>query len=73
MAMYDKKTGKEIRPFGYELIGEGSKKGSIVKPSPILVSDQDYGADPIGNGMFRMVPSGDIVDCAERKRRLTRG
>lgn len=30
----------------------------------------DYGADPIGDGMFRMVPSGDVVDYAERCRRL---
>lgn len=30
----------------------------------------DYGADPIGDGNFRMVPSGDIVDYAERCRRL---
>lgn len=30
----------------------------------------DYGADPIGDGTFRMVPSGDIVDRAERDRRL---
>lgn len=30
----------------------------------------DYGADPIGDGMFRMVPSGDIVDFEERNRRL---
>lgn len=30
----------------------------------------DYGADPIGDGTFRMVPSGDIVDFAERNRRL---
>ena len=33
----------------------------------------DYGADPIGNGMFRMVPSGDVVDYAERCRRLGEG
>ena len=32
----------------------------------------DYGADPIGDGTFRMVPSGDIVDATERARRLTR-
>jgi hypothetical protein len=32
---------------------------------------KDYGADPIGDGMFRMVPSGDVVDYAERNRRLT--
>ena len=30
----------------------------------------DYGADPIGDGTFRMVPSGDIVDYDERCRRL---
>lgn len=32
----------------------------------------DYGADPVGGGMFRMVPSGDIVDFAERCKRLER-
>ena len=30
----------------------------------------DYGADPIGDGTFRMVPSGDIVSLAERNNRL---
>ena len=30
----------------------------------------DYGADPIGDGTFKMVPSGDIVDFAERNKRL---
>ena len=30
----------------------------------------DYGADPLGDGTFRMVPSGDIVDYEERCRRL---
>jgi hypothetical protein len=30
----------------------------------------DYGADPLGNGTFRMVPSGDVVDLAEMRRRL---
>lgn len=30
----------------------------------------DYGADPLGDGRFRMVPSGDIVDFEERNRRL---
>jgi hypothetical protein len=37
---------------------------------PIVRRAGDYGADPIGGGMFRMVPSGDVVDAAERKRRL---
>jgi len=30
----------------------------------------DYGCDPLGDGRFRMVPSGDIVDYEERTRRL---
>lgn len=33
-------------------------------------SPGDYGSDPLGDGTFRMVPSGDIVDLAERNRRL---
>lgn len=31
----------------------------------------DYGSDPLGDGKFRMVPSGDIVDRDERNRRLS--
>jgi hypothetical protein len=31
---------------------------------------KDYGADPIEDGMFRMVPSGDIVTYEERCKRL---
>jgi hypothetical protein len=38
----------------------------------VKVEGQDYGADPIGDGTFRMVPSGDIVDYDERMRRLPR-
>lgn len=48
---------------------QGGSLGKLVdtaKPS-------DYGADPIGNGLFRMVPSGDVVDYAERCRRLAQG
>ena len=30
----------------------------------------DYGADPLPDGHYRMVPSGDRVDLAERNRRL---
>lgn len=37
-----------------------------------IVPGADYGFDPVGNGRFRLVPSGDIVDLAERKRRLGR-
>jgi hypothetical protein len=31
---------------------------------------KDYGADPLGDNKYRMVPSGDIVDFDERTRRL---
>lgn len=34
--------------------------------NPIL----DYGCDPLGDGKFKMVPSGDVVDTEERTRRL---
>jgi hypothetical protein len=30
----------------------------------------DTGADPVGDGTFRMHPSGDVVDLAERNARL---
>lgn len=39
---------------------------------PIARTAGDYGADPIGDGTFRMVPSGDVVDYSERCRRLAR-
>lgn len=29
---------------------------------PVRVAGQDYGANPLGDGTFRMIPSGDIVD-----------
>jgi hypothetical protein len=31
---------------------------------------KDYGFDPLGNGLYRMVPSGDIVTAEERNRRI---
>ena len=35
-----------------------------------LAAVGDYGADPIGDGTFRMVPSDDVVDLEERNKRL---
>ncbi len=40
----------------------------IAKPVPHTTGD--YGCDPIGDGTYKMVPSGDIVDFDERNRRL---
>jgi hypothetical protein len=31
---------------------------------------KDYGADPMGNGKFKMIPSGEIVTREEREKRL---
>ena len=33
----------------------------------------DYGCDPTGDGLFRMVPSGDVVSFEEMKARLEKG
>ena len=37
-----------------------------------LMEGKDYGSDPFGDGMFKMVPSGDIVNLEERNRRLSK-
>ena len=34
--------------------------------------EKDYGCDPMGNGKFKMIPSGDIVDKVGREKRLPR-
>lgn len=63
---YTGKDGQEIRPFGYELGDDATPARRYVDPS----RSGDYGADPLGDGTFRMVPSGDVVDAAEKERRL---
>ncbi len=41
------------------------------KAPPIdLTTPGNYGADPIGDGLFKMIPSGDVVDYTERCKRL---
>ena len=56
--------------FGYELDRVHLRP---IRPGPINVHKPgDYGADPIGDGTFRMVPSGDVVSYEERCRRLPR-
>ncbi len=66
--MRDRKTGEEIRPFGYELDQAGSPIRKTLPP----LSGRDFGADPLGDGTFRMVPSGRIVDY-ETRCRILRG
>lgn len=70
MAKQKKSRAKVVEFSGFTLDidhgGNLSVRGSQVD----LARSGDYGADPIGDGTFRMVPSGDIVSFAERCRRL---
>ncbi len=59
------RTGKGQKQMMAESVGM-----EYIASRPIARVDVDYGADPIGDGMYRMVPSGDIVDYEERMRRL---
>ena len=54
--------------FGHEI--DRQTLTPIRRPLPPRIPGRDYGADPLGDGTFRMVPSGDVVDFAERNRRL---
>lgn len=55
--------------FGYEL---GRETLTPIRQYVDTSKSGDYGADPVGDGMFKMVPSGDIVTYAERNRRLNK-
>lgn len=61
--------GKPLTAFGYQLDENGAP---IRPPIPPSKPGEDYGCDPLGNGKFRMVPSGDVVDLDERNHRLRR-
>lgn len=50
-------------------IAEG---GAIMRKSVTIEAGKDYGFDPLGDGTFRLVPSGDIVTKEERIKRLGR-
>lgn len=49
---------------------QARQSGTYVAPRVDTSRVGDYGADPLGDGTFRMIPSGDVVDFAERNRRL---
>jgi hypothetical protein len=68
--MTDKLRDQEApNVFGYDL----DPKTLTPKRQYIdLRKGGDYGADPLGDGTFRMVPSGDVVTSEERDRRLNR-
>jgi hypothetical protein len=52
-----------------ESVGEDSENWIS---RPVQITAGDYGCDPASDGMFRMVPSGDVVDYAERCKRLAK-
>lgn len=57
---------------GYTL--DMHNNGRLVRAElPPRIPGCDYGADPLGDGTFRMVPSGDVVNQDERNRRLNGG
>jgi len=53
---------------GYHL----DSSGGIIREHLPTQCRGDYGCDPVGDGTFRMIPSGDIVNFEERNRRLSR-
>lgn len=55
---------------GWSAICRAQQKKGRLNESVDLSRSGDYGADPLGDGTFRMVPSGDVVDFEERCRRL---
>lgn len=61
---------EELLHFAGYSFGKTSHK--IARQVVDTAAPGDYGADPLGDGTFKMVPSGDIVDFAERNRRLKR-
>lgn len=62
---------RELHFSGYTF--DASSTGTKVRRQTVDISRAgDYGADPIGDGTFRMVPSGDVVDFEERCRRLSK-
>lgn len=67
--LIDRTTGERVHAFGIPLAASGAPVRQAILPTSTA---EDHGADPIGDGTFRMVPSGDVVDYAERCRRLAR-
>ncbi len=55
---------------GWDAIRRAQRKEGRLHEPVDLSRSGDYGADPLGDGTFRMVPSGDVVGFEERCRRL---
>jgi len=76
--MSKNKKPKHLYPFDHTT-GDGQKRlmafsmgkdpeTYIAKPI-VRIPGEDYGCDPLEDGMFKMIPSGDIVDYKEMKKR----
>jgi hypothetical protein len=61
-------ASKRVQFAGYDI--EIGKATTVSRATIDTSKPGDYGADPLGDGTFRMVPSGDIVSLEERNRRL---
>jgi mannose-6-phosphate isomerase-like protein (cupin superfamily) len=67
----DSKEDEDVKIFGRSWEQIKSMQQGTYKPNSINLNKKgDYGSDPLGGGKFKMIPSGDIVDLAERNRRL---
>jgi len=62
---------RHVLTFSGYVIDAG-QDGTAVRRTLITPTRGDYGADPLPDGTFRMVPSGDIVSFDERCKRLKR-
>lgn len=67
---FDHTTGEGQRMLMLQSVGMDPEFGRLRTVDTSVPGD--YGADPIGDGTFRMVPSGDVVGWEERQRRLAR-
>lgn len=71
---YEQKKRLAKAPFTFNVFGHDITNAdgnlTINKSKINTQSGEDHGCDPLGDGKFRMVPSGDIVDTAEMQRRL---
>ncbi len=51
---------------------QAMQQGTYRPPAIDTGKTGDYGSNPIGDGTFKMIPSGDIVDYQERCKRLNK-
>jgi len=65
---FDHTTASGQKKLMYKSMGHDIDPDFMVD----LNKQGDYGCDPVGDGTFKMVPSGDIVDLEEMRKRLNK-